>query len=161
VVAGDGPEREQLNRLAEDNIEFVGYVSEKKKQELLSGAKAFVFNGQNEDFGISPVEALAAGTPLLGVEEGMTQHQVFDGKNGYTFEREESGATIREAIRRFERNGVAWSDEDIAASVERFSVTTFHRRIKTTIERAIERADITPEWKKGSDQVNPASDSEH
>jgi len=70
VVAGDGPERERLESIAGDNVEFAGFVSEERKRELLAGAKAFVFNGRDEDFGIAPVEALAAGTPLLGVEEG-------------------------------------------------------------------------------------------
>ena len=82
VVAGDGPEREKLESIADDNVEFAGFVSEERKRELLAGAKAFVFNGRDEDFGIAPVEALAAGTPLLGVEEGMTQYQVVSGKNG-------------------------------------------------------------------------------
>ena len=146
VVAGDGPERDELEAMASDNVEFRGYVSEDEKKELLAGAKAFVFNGRDEDFGISPVEALAAGTPLLGVKEGMTQFQVVQGKNGFTFERSSSGETIREAVRRFEEHGVDWSETEIEASAERFSVDTFHTRMTTMVERAINRSDITPEW---------------
>jgi len=146
VVAGDGPERERLQRMAGENVEFAGYVTEAEKKELLAGAKAFVFNGQDEDFGISPVEALAAGTPVIGVEEGMTQFQVVDGKNGYTFVRDASGASIREAVERFETDGVAWDDAMIEEFADRFSVDAFHERMRSAIEQATQDSKIEPGW---------------
>lgn len=146
VVAGDGPERKKLERMAGENVEFAGYVSEEEKKELLAGAKAFVFNGQDEDFGISPVEALAAGTPLIGVKEGMTQYQIIDGKNGYTFGRDASGASIRETVERFESRGVTWDDASIEEFADRFSVDAFHERMHEAVDRAAENADVTPEW---------------
>lgn len=148
VVAGDGPERSKLQKIAGDNIEFRGYVSEAEKQELLAGAKAFVFNGRDEDFGISPVEALAAGTPLLGVQEGMTKYQIVERKNGYTFTREKTGGTITDVVRTFERDGVDWEAEEIESFAERFSVGEFSTRIGQIVKRVVENADIQPEWKK-------------
>ncbi len=147
LVAGDGPERERLERLAGDNVEFLGYVDEVEKRRLLAGAKAFVFNGRNEDFGIAPVEALAAGTPLLGVEEGMTQFQVVDGKNGYTHTRAgEGGPPLVETVRRFETEGVDWSPSEIAAFADRFSVDAFHEGMRAAVDAAVSSADITPPW---------------
>lgn len=146
VVAGDGPERDRLERIAGDNVEFRGYVDEAEKRDLLAGAKGFVFNGQDEDFGISPVEALAAGTPLIGVAEGMTQYQVVEGKSGYTFERDDTGETIRDAIREFEADGVDWSESAIAAFADRFSVAAFHERIRNAVAEAVDDADVTPAW---------------
>lgn len=146
VVAGDGPERDDLEQIASENVEFTGYVSEERKKELLAGAKAFIFNGQHEDFGISPVEALAAGTPLIGVEEGMTQYQVIDGKTGYAFERNESGRTIRTAVQQFEDTGVDWDASEIASFADRFSVQAFHHRMREAVDRAVENADVTPDW---------------
>jgi glycosyltransferase involved in cell wall biosynthesis len=146
VVAGDGPERDRLEAMAGPNVRFTGYVDESNKRELLAGAKAFVFNGQDEDFGISPVEALASGTPVLGVEEGMTQYQVVDGKNGYTFQRDEEGETIRDEIREFEETGVDWSDSEIASFADRFSVQAFHERMHGMIEHAVKSAEVTPQW---------------
>lgn len=148
VVAGDGPERSKLQKIAGDNIEFRGYVSEAEKQELLAGAKAFVFNGRDEDFGISPVEALAAGTPLLGVQEGMTQYQIVEGKNGYTFTREKTGGTIADVVRTFEKDGVDWEAKEIESFAERFSVGEFSTRISQIVKQVVENADIQPEWKK-------------
>lgn len=147
VVAGDGPDRAALERRAGDNVEFRGYVDEGEKRELLAGAKAFVFNGQDEDFGISPVEALASGTPLLGVREGMTQYQVVDGKNGYTHVRDGSeGRTLAESVRTFEAEGVAWSDREIESFAERFSVGAFREGIRDAISRAVEGSSIEPSW---------------
>jgi len=146
VVAGDGPERNMLERIAGKNIEFAGYVSEAEKKDLLAGAKAFVFNGQDEDFGISPVEALAAGTPLIGVGEGMTQYQIVDGKNGYTFARDASGESMRKAVAQFENEGVEWHNSDIEEFADRFSVNAFHERMHKAVDRAAENADVTPEW---------------
>ncbi|OYR50334.1 glycosyltransferase [Halorubrum sp. Ea8] len=146
VVAGDGPERDNLERIAGENVEFAGYISEEKKKKLLAGAKAFIFNGQDEDFGISPVEALAAGTPLLGVKEGMTQYQVVEEKTGHTFEREESGHTIRTVVQRFEEEGVDWDSSEIASFADRFSVQAFHHRMHEAVDRAVKNADVTPDW---------------
>jgi glycosyltransferase involved in cell wall biosynthesis len=146
VVAGDGPEREKLERMAGENVEFAGYVGESEKKKLLAGAKAFIFNGQEEDFGISPVEALAAGTPLIGVKEGMTQYQIGDGKNGFKFARDESGESICEAVKHFEAEGVAWDDAAIEDFADKFSVDAFHERMHEAVDRAVEFADVTPEW---------------
>ncbi|MFD1562876.1 glycosyltransferase [Haloarchaeobius amylolyticus] len=147
LIAGDGPERERLESLAQDNIEFLGFVDETEKRRLLSSAKAFVFNGRDEDFGIAPVEALAAGTPLLGVKEGMTQFQVIDGKNGYRHTRPgSSGPSLIDTIQRFEREGVEWSDSEIASFADRFSVEAFQNGIRDSVAEAISKADITPAW---------------
>ncbi|RLM64052.1 glycosyltransferase [Halorubrum sp. Atlit-26R] len=146
VVAGDGPEREKLERMAGENVEFAGYVSESTKKELLAEARAFVFNGQDEDFGISPVEALAAGTPLIGVEEGMTQYQIVDGKNGYSFARDPSGTSIREAVARFESEGVKWESGEIEEFADRFSVDAFHDRVRSAVWDAVQKSNTEPDW---------------
>lgn len=156
VVAGDGPDRAELERQAGDNVEFRGYVSEDEKRELLAGATAFVFNARDEDFGISPVEALASGTPLLGVREGMTQYQVIDGKNGYTHVRDGSeGRSVAESIRTFEAEGVEWTDREIESFAERFSVEAFREGIREALARATEETVTTPDW---YDEIADASE---
>lgn len=148
VIAGDGPEREELEAIAGPNIEFKGYVDEGEKRQLLAGAKAFVFNGRDEDFGIAPVEALAAGTPLLGIREGMTQYQVIDGKTGYSHVRSgENGPSLRETIQRFEEEeGVVWNDDEIASFANKFSVDAFQRRMREVVEEAVAKTEIVPDW---------------
>jgi len=138
VIAGDGSERDRLERLADDNVSLAGYVSEQRKRDLLASARAFVFNAEREDFGLAPVEALASGTPVIGVREGMTQHQVRDGETGITYDR----GSLGDAIDRFERDGVAFSERDLEAYAEQFSTRAFVGGIKDAISEARERARI-------------------
>lgn len=69
IIVGDGPEREQLKRLATGNIEFKGFVTEEDKYRYLVNAKALIYPGE-EDFGIGMVEALAYGKPILAFNGG-------------------------------------------------------------------------------------------
>lgn len=73
-------------RIAGDNVEFLGWVDGNEKNELLAGAEALVFAGEHEDFGMPPVEAMAAGKPVVGVNEGFTKYQINDGETGTLFE---------------------------------------------------------------------------
>lgn len=146
IVAGDGPDREKIESIADENVEFAGFVPEERKRELLAGAKAFVFNGRNEDFGIAPVEALAAGTPLLGVEEGMTQYQVVPGKNGYHHSRSGAPRSIVDSVATFESQGVSWSSGRIADFADRFSVKAFHEQVCDVIAQTVDETNAEPDW---------------
>jgi glycosyltransferase involved in cell wall biosynthesis len=143
VVAGDGPERDHLEKLAGPTVELAGYVSEERKRELLAGARAFIFNAANEDFGIAPVEAFAAGTPVIGVREGFTAYQVRDGENGMLFDRGRLGA----ALDRFERAGVTWSDAQIAEFARlNFSLGAFEQGMREAVQEAERRAAVEPDF---------------
>lgn len=143
-IAGKGPDRDRLEALADDHIEFCGYVSEDRKHELMAAAKAHVYPALNEDFGMVPVESMAAGTPVIGVNEGFTQYQIMDGQNGYTFDRDSNG--IRDAVQRFERDGVSWTDDRIAEFAEQFSVTKFREGMREAVAEARERSQVTTPW---------------
>lgn len=69
IVAGEGPDRARLQRMAGPTVTFLGRVSEREKWNLLSRARCLVFPGV-EDFGIVPVEALGSGTPVIGLASG-------------------------------------------------------------------------------------------
>lgn len=86
-IAGDGPEKSSLEKLSNKNIEFCGFVSEERKAALYSGAKALIYPPKNEDFGMVPIEAMASGTPVIGVDEGFTRYQILNQQNGYLYER--------------------------------------------------------------------------
>lgn len=146
-VAGDGRERDALDAQAggHDNIELLGYVDEQRKRELLAGAKGFVVNAHAEDFGLTTVEALASGTPVLGVAEGMTQFLVADGERGYTYER----GGLREAIRRLEAGGVSRSEREIADWADRFRPERFGREMRACVAEARERSSVDVTWSDG------------
>lgn len=132
IVAGTGPEEPRLRQLAGDNVDFCGYVTEEEKVRLLSEAKAYIFNAEGEAFGMSPIEALASGTPVIGVRDGFTKHQISDGKAGILYERGE----LLSAIERFEREGVDLTSEQIAELAEQYSVESFQNQIRSAVREA-------------------------
>lgn len=69
IIAGDGPEKSELKKYADSNILFVGEVSEDEKVYLIKNAKALIFCA-DEDFGITPVEAMMLGTPVIAYQKG-------------------------------------------------------------------------------------------
>lgn len=143
VVGGSGPERDRLERLAGENVEFTGYVSEREKRQRLAECRAFLFAATNEDFGLCPVEAFASGTPVLGVRDGYTQYQIHDGQNGRLFD--PTVPAIRTCVREFDRDGVAWTTREIARFAEQFGTDRFRQEMRAVVDEACERARVTPE----------------
>jgi len=84
VIASSGPELEKLKGLAEGskNIFFAGTVDDNKLQDLLGKSIASIYIPREEDFGMSPVESLAAGKPVLGVAEGGLLETITHGETG-------------------------------------------------------------------------------
>lgn len=140
LIGGSGPERERLEAMADDNIEFVGYVSEDKKRALAAGATAGIFAAENEDFGLVPVEFLASETPVIGVRDGYTQYQIRDGLNGHLYDR--GVANLYDAIQRHESGGVEWSADEIATDAERYDTESFRSGMRKAVAHARERAEI-------------------
>jgi len=94
VVVGDGPERANLERLAEGgDIRFVGRVSDQRLAELYTEATAFLFAAE-EDFGIVPVEAMSAGKPVIAFGKGGLTESVIAGKTGAFFSEQTSESLI-------------------------------------------------------------------
>jgi len=83
-----------------NNIELLGEVTEEEKWELLSGAKAYLFASEDEDFGILPVEAMAAGTPVIAYRSGGVQETVLQSRTGIFFD-ELTVKSLKQAIKQF------------------------------------------------------------
>lgn len=133
-IAGKGTAEEKLKQMAGDNVEMLGYISEEEKYELMAGADAFIFNAENEDFGLVPIESMAAGTPVIGVKEGFTREQIHHRKNGILYDR--SAKNLREAINSFRKEGVSWSPEEIASEADQYSSERFSKEMKEYVEFA-------------------------
>src|SRR5439155_57428 len=84
-IAGEGPERERLEAMAGDNVEFLGWVSEIEAAELLETCAAFAFCAE-EDFGIAPLEANAHGAPVVALRAGATVETMVEGETAIFFE---------------------------------------------------------------------------
>jgi len=146
VIAGDGPERPSLERQAPPNVDVLGYVAEERKRTLYARAKALLFPAENEDFGMVPVEAMAAGTPVIGVKEGFTQYQIQHGENGLLYDRD-GGAGLARALDHFGERGVAWGDDAIAGwAAEYFSRERFVEEMQQIVDTAASQAAVSPAW---------------
>ena len=99
-VAGDGRALEAARVDAAEHTRFLGKVSDPERDRLLAGARALLFPGE-EDFGIVPVEAQAAGVPVIAYGVGGAVESVLDGRTGVLFG-EQTRAALEAAIERFE-----------------------------------------------------------
>lgn len=125
VVIGDGPDFDKISVIAKDcvNIELLGFQPFEVLKSYLQRAKGFVFAAE-EDFGITPVEAQACGTPVIAFGKGGALETVKSGETGLFFTQQNSRAII-EAITEFEQH--SWSGELCRLQSEQFSTECFHR----------------------------------
>jgi glycosyltransferase involved in cell wall biosynthesis len=108
------------------NIEFLGRVSDEKLWELYARSKAFVALARDEDFGMTVVEAQAAGTPVIAFNGGGFKESVIDNVTGVLID-EVNEASVREAIKKIERK--KWSKAILQKNARRFSKEKFVREI--------------------------------
>jgi glycosyltransferase involved in cell wall biosynthesis len=141
-VAGDGRALEAVRAAAPRaaNVEFLGRVNERERDELLSGARALLFGGE-EDFGIVPVEAQAAGVPVVAYGVGGAVETVCDGRSGVLFD-EQSPAGLARAIQRFE--GLDLDEAEVRVEAARFGRERFRRELAAVIERAADGGSAEP-----------------
>jgi len=123
---------EELKNKAKENIEFLGEVTDEEKFQLMSGAKAFVFASEDEDFGITPAEAESLGTPVIAFASGGTLETVVDGKTGIFFN-ELTVESLLKAIDKF--NKTKFDKEDIINQGNKFSESIFKSKIKEFVKK--------------------------
>ncbi|EPO5450023.1 glycosyltransferase family 4 protein [Klebsiella pneumoniae] len=136
IVVGDGPEMAKIKRKAQKNVEILGYQSDLEMQNLMRKAKAFVFAAE-EDFGITPVEAQACGTPVIAYGKGGALETVLDINHsktptGILFDKQNCDSII-EAVENFENSKNCYHPEDCRRNAMRFSVERFRMEIENYV----------------------------
>ncbi len=132
LVVGEGPEKKRIKGLAGKNVEVLGRVGDGELIEILSKARAFVFAAY-EDFGISPVEAMASGVPVIAYGKGGVTESVENGKSGVFF-MEQTPEAISEAVRRFIKIEDRFVREEIRKGAMRFAPERFRREFSEVVE---------------------------
>jgi len=141
-IFGTGPEMKKLKKLAKDNIKFLGRVDDEEKARLLSHARAFI-HPQVEDLGITPIESMAAGRPVIAYPIGGAGETIIPGETGVFF-KEQSWESLFDTILHF--NHEMWDSQKIRNRAEKFSAYNF----KDRVERYV--GDRYEEFRQGMDQ---------
>jgi glycosyltransferase involved in cell wall biosynthesis len=153
VIAGDGPLLKSLRARATPNVTVLGGVDAAHADALMGGARAYVY-AAIEDFGIAPVEAQAAGTPVIGLGIGGLRETVrdfsADRPTGLFFS-EQTVDAIRDAVEKFELVGRDISPSDCRENALRFAPGHFQEDFRRFVELAMRKHGIAPHSTGGED----------
>ena len=120
IIAGDGRDRDALKAMAGPSVTFTGYLPLDEVASLMANCKALLFPGY-EDFGITPVEAQAAGRPVIAYAAGGALDTVINGETGIFFH-EQTVESVIEAVVQLE--STSFDPQHIRQNAERFSEDT-------------------------------------
>ena len=142
IIVGDGPEKKSLKEIANNNIKFTGVLDNKELKKMMEECRAFVYAGI-EDFGIAPVEAMAAGAPVIAYGKAGILDTVncISSKNkiptGLLFNNQ-SDRDLRECINFFEEKKLwlEFSSEDINLWAKNFSIENFRKKFSNFIDKS-------------------------
>lgn len=113
-------------KVQNSNIDFIGEVTDEEKLELMKNAKAYIFASVDEDFGITPVEAMSVGTPIIAYRSGGVKETVIDKKTGLFFDDLTVDCLIK-AIKQF--NNITINPDVCIKQAEKFSKERFKKMI--------------------------------
>lgn len=130
VIIGDGPDRQKLENMAKSNIKFLGRESDEVIKEHYAKCRAFLFTGE-EDFGITPLEAMASGRPVIAYRKGGALETVVEDKTGVFFDNQSCEELIK-AIKKFEN--MIFDKKKIRKHAECFDEEIFKKKIKKFID---------------------------
>ena len=136
LVIGDGPDMAKIKSKAGKNVELLGFADDETMADLMGRAKAFVFAAE-EDFGITPVEAQACGTPVICFGRGGARETVRDGESGLYF-MEQNAKELLAAVAKFEQNYDKFEPAKIRENSLKFSRARFEAEIKSYVEKKYE-----------------------
>jgi glycosyltransferase involved in cell wall biosynthesis len=155
IIVGSGPLYRQLKADSPPNVEVRGWVDDSEVAALVASCRAFLVTGV-EDFGIAPVEAMAAGRPVVALGRGGVRDSVRDfdrvargelaGPLGATglFYRYDDPLELAGAVRRFERLEDQFDPDDISAWAGRFDRPRFEQEIRRWLDEVINSSGAAP-----------------
>lgn len=135
IVLSEGIEKAKLLALSRGhkNISFAGSVEEKKLKELIGNAIATIYIPKEEDFGLSPVESMAAGKPVLGVAEGGMLETVVHGETGWILPRDPSPEEVVSGVRELQAGSARSMRKKCESRAEMFRKEIFIEKMRKLI----------------------------
>lgn len=132
VIIGDGAQRKILESMAKKNIEFLGRKDDEVVKEYLQNCRALIFPGE-EDFGITPVEAMACGKPVLAYGVGGVLESVQEGVTGEFFTQATTPSLVQ-GLTRLLMNEKSYSHRKIRQQAELFDEEIFEKKMKKMVK---------------------------
>ncbi|MCK5465987.1 glycosyltransferase, partial [Candidatus Parcubacteria bacterium] len=137
-IIGKGPEMNKLKKYANKNIEFLGHLGDKEMSQYYSKCKAFIFPPE-EDFGITPLEAMASGRSVIAFKGGGALETVIKNKTGMFFA-EQTPQSIIEVVKNF--NSDKFNSEEIREYALGFDKEIFKKKIEKFVEEEYKKINI-------------------
>jgi glycosyltransferase involved in cell wall biosynthesis len=131
-VVGGGPEEKRLKTIAGSTVEFLGHLSDERLWQAFADCQAVIFPAEEQDFGIVPVEAMAAGKPVIALAQGGVLESVIPGKTGEFFEKPTVESLI-EVLKSFDVT--KYQGKDCRKQAEKFSKARFKKAMKKFVEQ--------------------------
>jgi glycosyltransferase involved in cell wall biosynthesis len=131
-VVGRGPQAPYLKQIAKDNVQIYDALPDTEVTALYQGCRAFVI-AANEDFGITPVEAMACGKPVIALGQGGFLETVVEGKTG-TFFTEQTVDSLVAALKKFD--GMQFDQKIIKARANEFGLEAFQEKMRGVVGNA-------------------------
>lgn len=135
-IVGRGIHEEELQKIANGNIEFLGNVDQKELSKLYSECEAYIFP-QIEDFGITALESMSSGRPVIALAKGGALDTVIDGETGIYFE-DQTIHSLKNAITKYQKNKNKFNPQKIKEHAEKFNEEAFKLKILNYIKEKFE-----------------------
>ncbi|MDR1726401.1 MAG: glycosyltransferase family 4 protein [Acidobacteriota bacterium] len=146
IVIGDGPDFNKIRSIVKGNIKFLGYQPNDVVKQYMQKAKAFIFAAE-EDFGITPVEAQACGTPVIAFGRGGALETIVppdkENPTGIFFDAQTKESII-DAVEYFEKNRILFKPQTCRENAMRFSEDNFRRNFKNYIDTILAKSVSRP-----------------
>jgi len=135
IIASGGPELPKIKQLAVGykNIEVLGFVSDAKLTELVQGCIANIYIPKQEDFGMTPLEAAAAGKPTIGVDDGGLRETILHEKTGYLIAKDYQIADLVKAVQWLDFAKAASMADACRAQAEKFGKEKFVQEVRSVV----------------------------
>ncbi len=143
-IFGIGPDLDRLKKYAKPNIEFLGRVNDQEKAQLMSKAQAFI-HPQVEDLGITPIESMASGRPVIAYGVGGVTETVVPGKTGVFFQ-DQNWESLFDAVVHFSEQ--SWDPSAIREHAQKFSVDHFSKQMRQYVHTRYDEFLETVEYLK-------------